>query len=119
MSSGAKRGHGTSAFFERSIGTFVGYCGVVGAPDRDFDELTYVFHQKFWRKGYASEIGREMLAHVFNISMLRSISATVDPTNQDSKKVAAKLGMVEMPIADNTVSHWTLQRPGTKPDPLS
>jgi hypothetical protein len=26
---------------------------------------------------------------------------------------AAKLGMVERPFADNTVSHWTLQRPGT------
>ena len=54
-----------------------------------------------------------MLAHVFEISTVHSISATIDPSNQDSKKVAAKLGMVETPFADNTVSHWTLQRPGT------
>lgn len=110
----AKRGYGTSAIFERSTGAFVGYCGVVRAPDRDFDELTYVFHQKFWGKGYATEIGRAMLTHVFEISSLHSISATIDPDNEDSKKVAAKLGMVETPVADNTVSHWTLQRPGTE-----
>lgn len=109
----AQRGYGTSAIFERSSKAFVGYCGVVRAPDRDFDELTYVFHRKFWGEGYATEIGREMLAHVFKISPLRSISATIDPGNGPSKKVAAKLGMVEMPSADNTVSHWTLQRPGT------
>ena len=91
-----------------------GYCGVVRAPDRDFDELTYVFHQKFWGKGYATEIGREMLAHVFRISALRSISATIDPGNRQSKQVAAKLGMVETPCADNAVSHWTVQRPGNQ-----
>lgn len=109
----AQRGYGTSAVFERSSGAFVGYCGVVRAPDRDFDELIYVFHQKFWGGGYATEIGREMLAHVFEISALSSISATIDPTNRQSKQVAAKLGMVETPFADNTVSHWTVQRPGT------
>lgn len=104
MSSYAKRGYGISAIFEKSTGAFVGYCGVVRAPDRDFDELTYVFHQKFWGKGYATEIGRAMLAHVFEISSLHSISATIDPNNQDSKKVAAKLGMVETPAVENTVN---------------
>ena len=113
----AQRGYGTSAIFERSTGAFVGYCGVVRAPDRDFDELIYVFHQRFWGRGYATEIGQAMLAYVFEISPLHSIFATIDPDNQDSKKVAAKLGMVETPIADNTVSHWILQRPGTKSSP--
>jgi RimJ/RimL family protein N-acetyltransferase len=106
-----KRGYGTSAIFERATGAFVGYCGVVRAPDRDFDELIYVFHQKFWGKGYATEIGREMLAYVFKISTLQSISATIDPDNRQSKLVAAKLGMVETSLADNTVSHWILQHP--------
>jgi RimJ/RimL family protein N-acetyltransferase len=66
--------------------------GVVRAPDRDFDELIYVIHQKFWGKGYATEVGQKMLAYTFENSTLRSISATIDPNNQDSKKVAAKLG---------------------------
>lgn len=109
----AKRGYGTSAIFERSTGDFVGYCGVVRAPEQDFDELIYVFRRKCWGKGYATEIGREMLAHVFKISALDSISATIDPSNEPSKHVAAKLGMTETPFTDKTVSYWTIQRPGT------
>lgn len=109
----ATRGYGTSAVFERSTGAFIGYCGVVRAPDKDFDELVYVFHQKFWGRGYATEIGREMLAYVFKISTLHEISATIDPSNQQSMQVAAKLGMMETSSADNTVSHWTIQRPGS------
>lgn len=109
----AKRGYGTSAIFERATGAFVGYCGVVRAPDQDFDELIYVIHEKFWGKGYATEIGRQMLAYVFEISTLQSISATIDPNNQQSKLVAAKLGMVEAPLPGSTVSHWIIQRPRT------
>ncbi|MET3173241.1 UNVERIFIED_ORG: RimJ/RimL family protein N-acetyltransferase [Arthrobacter sp. UYCu721] len=108
----ATRGYGTSAIFERSTGAFVGYCGVVRAPDQDFDELVYVLHQKFWDKGYATEIGREMLAYVFKISTLHEISATIDSSNQLSMQVAAKLGMMETSSSDNTVSHWIIQRPG-------
>jgi RimJ/RimL family protein N-acetyltransferase len=108
----AKRGYGTSAIFERSTGDFIGYCGVVRAPDLDFDELIYVFRRDSWGKGYATEIAREMLSYVFRISTLRSISATIDPSNQLSKQVASKIGMIETPLADNTVSHWILHRPG-------
>lgn len=106
----AKRGYGTSAIFERETGDFVGYCGVVRPPNQDFDELIYVFHQKFWGRGYATEVGRKMLAYVFKISTLNSISATIDPSNEQSKRVASKLGMTELPFADKTVSYWTIKR---------
>lgn len=91
----ADRGYGTSAVFERSSGDFVGYCGVVRAPGRDFDELIYVFHQRFWGCGYATEAGRAMVDHVFTISSLDEIAATIDPDNHASIRVAGKLGMVE------------------------
>lgn len=107
----ANRGYGTSAIIERATGVFIGYCGVVRPPDQDFDELIYVFHRKSWGKGYATEIGREMLAHVFGISQLNSISATIDPANEQSKLVAAKLGMIETSFTDSTVSYWSIQRP--------
>ncbi|GAA1416706.1 GNAT family N-acetyltransferase [Catellatospora coxensis] len=93
----ADRGYGTSAVFERSSGDFVGYCGVVRAPGNDFDELIYVFHQRFWGCGYATEVGRAMLGHVFAISSLDEIAATIDPGNHASIRVAGKLGMVEQP----------------------
>jgi RimJ/RimL family protein N-acetyltransferase len=39
-------------------GTFIGYCGVVRAPDHKFDELIYVYHRATWGKGYATEAGQ-------------------------------------------------------------
>lgn len=88
----ATRGYGTSAVFEKATGQFIGYCGVVRAPERDFDELIYVYHTATWGKGYATEAGRAMLEYVFAHSSLDSIYATIDPDNAPSLHVAAKLG---------------------------
>ena len=107
----ATRGYGTSAVMERETGAFVGYCGVVRPPDQDFDELIYVLHRRSWGKGYATEVGRAMLAHVFDVSTLSSISATIDPHNEQSKRVAARIGMVETPYSDDSVSYWVIGRP--------
>jgi RimJ/RimL family protein N-acetyltransferase len=87
------RGYGTSAVFEKASGNFIGYCGVVRAPERDFDELIYVFHKRAWGKGYASEVGKAMLAYVFSRATLPEIYATIDADNHPSQRVAHKLGM--------------------------
>lgn len=86
------RGYGTSAVFEKSIEDFIGFCGVVRAPDRDFDEIVYAYHQQVWGKGYASEAARAMLTYVFERSVLDTIYATIDPDNTASIKLVTKLG---------------------------
>lgn len=97
----ATRGYGTSTVFEKATGRFVGYCGVVQAPDHDFDELIYVFHRAAWGRGYATEVGRAMLAYVFARSSLSKVYATIYADNHSSRKVADKLGMtVEKEVAD-------------------
>lgn len=88
----ATRGYGTSAVFEKT-GAFVGYCGVVRAPDNEFDELIYVFHRRVWGQGYACEVGRAMLAYVFAHSSLERIYATIYAANLPSQRVAEKLGL--------------------------
>lgn len=88
----AARGYGTSAVFTRAHGQFIGYCGVVRAPENDFDELIYVYHQRAWGQGYATEVGRAMLGYVFARSSLAEIYATIDPDNAASLHVAARLG---------------------------
>lgn len=88
----ATRGYGTSAVFERATGTFIGYCGVVRAPGRDFDELIYVYHVASWGKGYATETSRAMLNYVFHRSTLDRIYATIHPDNAAFIHVATKLG---------------------------
>ncbi|GAA1114856.1 GNAT family N-acetyltransferase [Arthrobacter flavus] len=108
----AKRGYGTSAILEQKTGDFIGYCGVVRAPDRSFDELIYVLRRESWGKGYATEIGQAMLSYVFSVSRLDSISATIDPGSEPSKQVATKLAMAESFTADSSVSYWSVRRPG-------
>lgn len=89
----ASRGYGTSGVFVKPDGRFIGICGVVRAPDHDFDEIIYAFHQSAWGKGYATEAARGMLQYVFSISQLDAIYATIHPDNLTSQKMMSKLDM--------------------------
>lgn len=89
----ATRGYGTSAVIEKASGQFIGYCGVIRAPDLDFDEIIYAFLPSGWGKGYATEIASAMIRYVFSISTLDTIYATIAPENKKSQHVADKLGM--------------------------
>ena len=88
-----QRGYGTSAIIEKDTDTFVGFCGVVRAPDHDFDEIIYALDQDFWGKGYATEIARGMLDYVFSISELDAIWSTINHDNDASLKIMDKLNM--------------------------
>lgn len=89
----ATRGYGTSAVIEKASGEFLGYCGVIRAPDLDFDEVIYAFVPSAWGKGYATEVARAMIEYVFRVSTLDTIYATIAPENKPSQHVADKLGM--------------------------
>ncbi|MCB1644463.1 MAG: GNAT family N-acetyltransferase [Pseudomonadales bacterium] len=86
------RGYGTSAVYLKADNRFLGYCGVVRAPENAFDELVYVFHQFGWGQGFATEVAAPMLDYVFSRSALTRIYATIDPANLASVHVAEKLG---------------------------
>lgn len=87
------RGYGTSAIVETHSGAFVGICGVIRAPENDFDEIIYALQPAFWGKGYATEAARAMLAYVFGISTLDTIYATLHAENLASTRMMPKLGM--------------------------
>lgn len=89
----AERGYGTSAVVEKESGKFIGFCGVVRAPDKDFDEIVYAISQDFWGKGYATEAAIATLDYVLSISELSEIYATIHAKNEASLKMMAKLGM--------------------------
>lgn len=88
-----ERGYGTSAVIEKATGRFMGYCGVVRAPDRDFDELIYAFSPEYWGQGYALEMAQAMVDYVFGISQLDAIYVTIDARNEPSLRIAARLKM--------------------------
>jgi RimJ/RimL family protein N-acetyltransferase len=47
----------------------------------------------WWGRGFATEAGRASIAHGFGVLGLRSIVSIVDPGNERSLRVTAKLGM--------------------------
>jgi len=88
----AERGYGTSGVFERESGAFVGFCGVIRAPENDFDEIIYALAQPYWGRGYATEVAVRMLDYVFDVSELDTIYATIDSKNAVSLRMMDKLG---------------------------
>lgn len=56
-------------------------------------DLGYSFHSAYWRKGYATEAGRAMLAAGFRALGLHRIWADCDVDNLGSWAVMQKLGM--------------------------
>ena len=110
----ARRGYGTFAVFAKENGCFIGYCGVVRAPDRDFDELVYAYHVASWGQGYATEAGRAMLRYVFAHSALDRIYATIAAANSASIHVVQKLGMrFEKQVIDEdgmVVDYYVVER---------
>lgn len=109
------RGYGTSAIVEKSSGKFIGFCGVIRAPDNDFDEIIYALARPYWGKGYATEVARAMLDYVFEISDLDSIYATIHADNVTSQRMMNKLGMhydKDEPNDDGHITkYYVIERP--------
>jgi [ribosomal protein S5]-alanine N-acetyltransferase len=80
---------------ETCSGELVGHCGVIDKEVENLTEyeLTYVLAKKAWGKGYATEIGRALLAYSYHYRHINRLIALVDPANTASEKVAVKLGM--------------------------
>lgn len=78
---------------ELASGTIVGYSGVawMDFEDRRCLEFGYRFIPAARGKGYATEAGQALLT-LARQSLTGEILATIDPTNDASKRVARKLG---------------------------
>jgi [ribosomal protein S5]-alanine N-acetyltransferase len=80
---------------EVETGQVVGHCGLL---DKEVEgkteiELTYILSPAVWGKGYATEIGQAIKQYAFEIMGLERLIALIEPDNQQSEKVAVKLGM--------------------------
>ena len=81
--------------------------GNVYLGDRDFDskEIGYVFHQKFWRKGYAKEACLAMIADAF-ASGIHRIFAECDPQNEGSWRLLESMGFTREAHFKENVYFW-------------
>ena len=91
-----RRGYSFLAVTERAGGALVGDGGL--HPLGDDIELGYTLARSVWGRGYATELGRALLAHAFDVLDAPRVVAQVEPANAASRHVLEKLGMAEVDV---------------------
>jgi RimJ/RimL family protein N-acetyltransferase len=86
-----RRGFSFLAVTERDGGALVGDAGL--HPLGDDIELGYTLARSAWGRGYATELGRALLAYAFGVLGAERVVAQVEPDNAASRRVLEKLGM--------------------------
>ncbi len=89
------RGYGMSVVVERATGAVVGFCGLVHPGGQQEPELKYALRADAWGRGLGSEAARGMVAWGEAVFDMQRVIATVHPGNRGSRRVLAKVGMVE------------------------
>ena len=92
----AQRGYSFLAVTERATGALIGDGGLhpMGGVGPDV-ELGYTLARSAWGRGYATELGRALIAYAFGVLRVPRVVAQVEPANTASRHVLAKLGMTE------------------------
>jgi len=67
-----------------------------------FPEVGFVLHPDCWGHGFASEALRAVLARAFAEHRMSAVEADVDPRNEASLRLLARLGFVEFARAKRT-----------------
>ncbi|MCL6458736.1 MAG: GNAT family N-acetyltransferase [Gorillibacterium sp.] len=85
------RTHYELAVILKENGQLIGGCSLV--LNGTNGEIGYCLHPEFWRKGYASEAGAELIRYSLEERGGHRIYATCRPENTDSAKVMERIGM--------------------------
>jgi len=88
-----EHGFGIWAVEDRETGEFLGRSGLQHLDQTDEVEVGYIFLQKGWGKGYATEAARASLRYGFDYLGLDRIVACAYPENTASRNVMTKMGM--------------------------
>jgi [ribosomal protein S5]-alanine N-acetyltransferase len=90
----AAHGYSFVAVVERESGALIGDAGLNPLGGRGPDvELGYTVARDAWGRGYATEVGRALVAHAFTALGVPRVVAQVEPANAASRHVLEKLGM--------------------------
>jgi RimJ/RimL family protein N-acetyltransferase len=92
----SRRGYSFLAVTERANGAVVGDAGLypLGGTGPDV-ELGYTLARAVWGRGYATELGRALVAHALGPLAAPRVVAQVEPANVASRHVLEKLGLTE------------------------
>jgi RimJ/RimL family protein N-acetyltransferase len=81
------------AVIEKESGRLVGLSGAQPLGTTGDLEIGWIFARDVWGKGFATEAGGAAMRHVLETLGRSRVVAIIDPPNEPSKRVAARLGM--------------------------
>lgn len=107
------------AVFERASWRPIGTAllkPIPGPDGTDLEEIEIGWHlaRHVWGRGYATEMGRALIAAAFEKTDLDHVSAMVDPENTRSLAVCERLGMSAAPPIETkygTTRRFVIRRP--------
>jgi RimJ/RimL family protein N-acetyltransferase len=81
------------ALIEKSTGRLAGLAGTQPLGTTGNLEIGWILARDAWGLGYATEAGGAAMRHVLETLARPRVVAIIDPDNEPSKRVAARLGM--------------------------
>lgn len=91
-----KHGFSSGFVFEKETGNFIGRAGLIylGLDDTQPEiEIGYVLNKNSWKKGYATELAKEILNWGFKNLTRSRLLGSIHPENEASRHVLEKSGM--------------------------
>lgn len=80
------------AIIEKTSNRIIGLTGLNPYREKE-PEIELKFGVPYWNKGYATEIGKEIVKEAFRTSNIIGIYGITEPENTASRKVLQKIGM--------------------------
>lgn len=101
----AQYSFGLWAVVLKQTGEMIGQCGLTMQPWHGDEvlEVGYLFNRAFWHHGYATEASRGCMEYAFDRLGAKEICSIIRDTNQPSRRVAERNGMV---LRDTWVKHY-------------
>lgn len=86
---------GLWATIYKKTGQFIGRCGLLPWVIDQLPEveIAYLLDKRYWGQGLATEAAQAILQYGFEQLNLRRLICLIDPENQASIRVAARIGM--------------------------
>lgn len=80
------------AVIEKSTNQLIGLCGL-NPYKVDEPEIEFKIGAPYWGRGYATELGKQIIKDSFAATDIRGIYGMAQPENMASRKVLEKIGM--------------------------
>ncbi len=85
------------ALIEKASNKLIGLAGLNPYKENE-PEIEWKLGVTYWNKGYATEIGKEIISEAFKTTNITGIYGMAEPENTASRRVLQKIGMKYMGI---------------------